>query len=516
VYALRGARDETEGVYRSVNQGQSFSQTGSGESIGCNQAWYDYAFAASSVDPDELTAGCLRIYQSSNGGGSWSQLGSGYHVDIHGLHYRGDGTLFTANDGGIWRNNGGTSWTNLNNNLSISQGYRIGVFRDDYDRVCTGRQDNGTDVRSGSGGFRRAIGADGMECFFNLTGTRLYGESQNGGFRRCNYSNGSVSGCERITDGLPGGSWNTPWAQDPNDNSTVIGARGSQMWRSANEGDDWTQMGNMGGSGSIRNFAVAPSNSNVIYAFKGSAIYRTSNGGGSWTEVGDDVSGTPVNGAVAADNPDDIWVAVSGYSSSTKVWHSTDGGQSWTNETASGLPNIPANTVAPDNLGRNGVYVGMDAGVFYKRDGMSAWQDFTDGLPNAIVEELEIARKGVNDSDRRIVASTYGRGVWISTLWDENPIAVRPATELPRLRRFSTRTAGSTLHLRFQLGLDKFQGGTSMIELLTADGRPAFREEVANFGVYERSIDLSDLGRGVYVFVLRNGENRVSRRVAAH
>ena len=123
--------------------------------------------------------------------------------------------------------------------------------------VCTGRQDNGTDLTAG-GAFRRSpVGGDGFECFWNNTGTRWYGESQNGAFRRCTFSNGQASACASVAPSAAG-TWDTPWGQDPNNNSGLFAGRSAQMWRSADEGTTWTQMGTAGGSGSIKNFVVAP------------------------------------------------------------------------------------------------------------------------------------------------------------------------------------------------------------------------------------------------------------------
>jgi photosystem II stability/assembly factor-like uncharacterized protein len=253
----------------------------------------------------------------------------------------------------------------------------------------------------------------------------------------------------------------------------------------------------------------------VLYAFKGSTVYKTTNGGDAWTNVSSGLSGTPISGAVSATNPNDVWVAVSGYTASSKVFHSTNGGSTWTNETSSGLPNIPANAIALDNLGQNGVYVGMDAGVFYKKNGLGSWQNFSDGLPNAIVKEMEIAQKGTNANDRRLVIATFGRGIWRSTLWDDNPTPVRSA-KLPALRNLKTSISGSTLQLSFQLGTDRFDEGNSTLRLTTVAGKVIHQETVPNFGLIERRLNLSGYGKGVLLLVLENQSSRVSRRLAFH
>ena len=56
-------------------------------------------------------------------------------------------------------------------------------------------------------------------------------------------------------------------------------------------------------------------------------------------------------------------------------------------------------------------YIGTDVGVYYKDNTMTEWVPFNNGLPNVIVNELEI-----HYSEGTISAATYGRGVWESPL----------------------------------------------------------------------------------------------------
>jgi hypothetical protein len=168
--------------------------------------------------------------------------------------------------------------------------------------------------------------------------------------------------------------------------------------------------------------------------------------------------------------------------------------------------------VVLDDLGENGVYVGMDVGVYYRKNGMAVWDNFSDQLPNVSVRELEIAGKGSNPGDKRLIAATFGRGVWRSTLWGTTQL--RLGASLPRLQRFTASRNGSILTLRFQLGTDRYQGGYSRIQLATLDGKVVYQDQVPNFGVSQRSIDLSGRGQGVYLFVLKKGDQYLSRRIA--
>src|SRR5690606_21026349 len=65
--------------------------------------------------------------------------------------------------------------------------------------------------------------------------------------------------------------------------------------------------------------------------------------------------------------------------------------------------------------------VGTDVGVYYTDSSMNDWVQYMDGLPNVIINELEIHR-----SSGKLRAATYGRGVWESDLY------VKPSKVVPR------------------------------------------------------------------------------------
>ncbi len=67
----------------------------------------------------------------------------------------------------------------------------------------------------------------------------------------------------------------------------------------------------------------------------------------------------------------------------------------------------------------------MDVGIYYTDSTLSNWQPFDQGLPNVIVNELEI-QYGAG----KLRAATYGRGIWQSDLYS-------PST-LPPVASFST------------------------------------------------------------------------------
>jgi hypothetical protein len=61
----------------------------------------------------------------------------------------------------------------------------------------------------------------------------------------------------------------------------------------------------------------------------------------------------------------------------------------------------------------NELYVGTDLGVYYKEDYLSDWIPANNGLPNVIVDELEIQY-----GSGKLRAATFGRGIWETPLTD--------------------------------------------------------------------------------------------------
>ncbi|MEY3941856.1 MAG: hypothetical protein RIR07_742, partial [Bacteroidota bacterium] len=90
------------------------------------------------------------------------------------------------------------------------------------------------------------------------------------------------------------------------------------------------------------------------------------------------------------------------------VFESYNGGQSYSNITGS-LPNIPANAVAFEPGSNNLRYVGTDLGMFVRDNLLSDWVPFNAGLPNVIVNDIEILTQ-----PRLVRIGTYGRGIWQS------------------------------------------------------------------------------------------------------
>jgi photosystem II stability/assembly factor-like uncharacterized protein len=436
------------GLYTSTNSGASFTLkysaatknllgwSAAGNDSG-GQGWYDLSVAVSPTNASTIIVGGVNTWRSTDGGTTFNQItawtsGSTWnpnnvavvHADkhFHAYHPINTGTLYECNDGGLYRStNNGTSWTDITNGLGITQFYRLSNAQTDANQVLCGAQDNGTKRRASAGTWSMATGGDGMEAIIDHTNASyMYASYAQGviyrstnGFSTSSYTTISAN----IPGGQPTGAWVTPYVMSQT-NASMLFAGYKDVFRTTDRGTSWTKISTNLSTTDLISLAVAPNDNNTIYAASYTKIYRTTNGGTNWSDIS---AGLPFASAkmtyitVHPTNSQTLYVTFSGYSSGNKVFKSTNGGTSWTNISGT-LPNLPANCITIDKNGNEALYVGMDVGIFYRDASMNDWVAFNQGLPNVIVNELEIQY-----SSGKIRAATYGRGLWQSDLYTAAP-----------------------------------------------------------------------------------------------
>jgi len=433
VYAVVSGSDSgLEGVYKSTNSGTSFSQVLSGtttnllgwDSDGSDeggQGWYDLSIAASPNDADVVIVGGVNTWRSTNGGSSWTNIAhwaggtQTVHADKHNHDFRSNGDLFECNDGGIYfSTDNGTTLTDKTNGITISQMYKLSVSQTVDDETITGLQDNGSKLRRSGGTWEDVKGGDGMECLIDYTDVDIqYASSQRGNISRTTDRWNNTY--EDVTpSGAGEGAWVTPYMIDPNNHNTLY-AGYSEVWKSTNNGTSWSAISSF--NTSLQLLGIAPSNSQVILAASYSNLWRTTNGGGSWTDITGTLaglSGSVTYITVKDDDPNTIWVTISGFNSDG-VYESTNGGTTWTNISA-GLPQIPVRTIVQNKQSLNEVhlYAGTQLGVFFKK-GSDNWVEFNSGMPKVRAGELEIYYNS-NPASSKLRLATFGRGLWESPL----------------------------------------------------------------------------------------------------
>jgi PKD repeat protein/photosystem II stability/assembly factor-like uncharacterized protein len=438
VYVLAGSSSGLVGLYRSTNSGQSFSLRSNSPNIlgysatgndNSSQAWYDLCIAVDPTNANIVYTGGINIWKSTNGGTSWSinahWVGTNapaVHADHHWLGYSPvNGRLYNGNDGGLYYTaNGGSSWIDISSGLAIAQVYKMGQSATSKNLVINGYQDNGTGLFRGSS-WATEIGGDGMECIIDYSDTNyMYGALYYGDIRRS--TNSGTTFYQIADNGTNGinesGAWVTPYCLNAtNSNTMYIGYK--NVWRSTNvkasssSSVSWTKISTFGSSSNLSDIENSPADPNVLYVSRGTALFRSDNVNAttpSWTTLTAPATITDIKAHPT--NSNTVYITAG-----TNIYKSTNKGASWTS-IKSNLPTTSMNALVIDKNANEGIYVGTDIGVFYKDASMSQWVSYSTGMPTAAeVTELDIFYDSPL-SQSVIRASTYGRGLWTSDLYN--------------------------------------------------------------------------------------------------
>jgi len=385
------------------------------------QAWYNIGLWVSPTDVNQISAAGTPIFRSTTGGAIFFADQDIVHADIHGYYFNSlDNKLYVTCDGGVLvSTNNGDTWTNITSNLQITEYYRISGVDSNPDIILGGSQDNGHHLRtSNSSTFQwKLTCCDGMDNAIEQTNPSImYGFTQNGQINKSTDGGATFVWIPPTIMDPNGEPWVTDFLIHPTIPATIFYGSVNGVLRHNARGQPTNAWQNIGGKGTV-DMAVSPANSNRLYGAKGDSIFRTDNVNAvspTWIGYRPLIfpTGTFITSIdVDPDNAAEIWLTVSGYNATTKVYRSVTSGATWTNETDN-LPNIPVHIIKfQDTNGSPGgaVYLGTDVGIYYRDNTINEWVYYSNGMPYTTVLDLE-----VNETSGIITAGTYGRGMWRS------------------------------------------------------------------------------------------------------
>ena len=420
--------------------------------------WRPFYFANLIVDPKDenkvfKTDGPLLL--SVNGGQSFSSVGSGAHGDFHDIWIdpNDTNTVFTADDGGLWRSqDGGTKWMHQAN-LPISQFYHVSVDNADPYHVYGGLQDNSSWIGDSSypGGvtnsrWENIYGGDGFWVFEDTSDPDyIYAEYQGGTIGRVNRHTLEV----RPIQPLPNYNekklrfnWNTPIHMSPNEKGTIyIGAQ--FLFRSRDHGQSWDRISpdlttndpekqkqeESGGvtvdnssaemHTSIYSISESPKNGQVIWVGTDDGnLQITQDGAKTWTNVVSNVPGLEKNSWVSTVEASrfDEGTAYATFDRHTfgdmkpYAYKTTDYGKTWTsmNLQENGVQGY-AHVIKEDTVDSKLLFVGTEFGLWISVDGGQHWAQYKGSdFPEVAVRDIVVHPRA---SD--LVLATHGRGIWI-------------------------------------------------------------------------------------------------------
>ncbi len=542
------------GFYRSTNRGSSFDQRIDGSytynilnaSLDNNpggQGRYDLAICVDQSNKHKVWVGGTNMWQTSNGGLSFEPVtywllnyyGIGLHADIHELKlHPANGSVFACHDGGISRSFSiqtntiselkddgitSTEWTHYTNGLNITSYYRLSVNPVNGKEIMVGAQDNSTTYTDGST-FYNLSGGDGMESVFNDVNRYRYTSSQNGRIYAFTYDIGAGFSYDRSINPPSGerGEWTTPFVLSQgqplvgygNVHTIVNGRLGSRLSNFPNAPKrNFPKL--------ITALTAEKTNGKQIYLAKrgysseniSNEIWVSGNGGSSWQNrsAGLPDSLYPSYFEMSQKEPEKSWIVFSGFDKDNKVFYSKDSGKQWTNITYN-LPKTSVNCVSHQNDGSDFIYIGTDLGVFYLKKDSTRWMPYNDGLPPVTVSELE-----VDTTHKKLVAATFGRGIWEVDLLDYTPPAVVSIKKQPEQYE-SISVSPNPVRAKLTLKLSRLEAGTYPLTVIDIMGRTVFttRLSVAKGGEVSRDFDFSSLLSGEYFLILHEGDRRMVRK----
>ncbi len=443
--------------YKSIDGGKTYSLV-TDQNILTGQGWYNNVVWVDPTDADTLIVGGIDINLSTDGGLTFTNIRHGknppisahpdQHIIIEHPNYDGvtNKTIFIGNDGGVYKaadlSTVGvtTGWTELNNNLGITQFYGA-AGNPITGNITGGTQDNGTLYYSGDAeGWTSIGGGDGGFTAVDWVtegGPWYYGESQNLRLQRWVEGENFSYIHTGLTDTGRCANFIAPFVLDPNTPTTML-AGGCNLWRSTNvtatppENVSWTIIKDFDNTNfNVSAIAVASGNANYIWVGHNyGALYRTINGLSPtpiWEPRDKTIPNLPnryvTRIAIDPTNNDHVYVTFGGFSDGN-VWKTEDGGVHWEDRSGSGetgLPEVPVRSLVIHPYHSNWIYVGTEVGVFASEDGGLTWSRPQDGPANLSVDELFWM-------NTTLVAATYGRGLFTTETLDPTTTVIKPNT----------------------------------------------------------------------------------------
>lgn len=421
---------KTYDVYKSVDGGLSFSRLNIATDISQKfyQGGWNQAFALSDTDSLLMSHASWGVYITRDGGKTWSIGGhenskGNVHSDLHCLVIKGQ-TLWAAGDGGIQKTtNYGVSYDETSDDgiqcqclWGFDQGWKSDI-------MATGMYHGPTTLRDDAiyNGWYPMGGADAGIAFVNTSDDRYIYAAPWSTTRFTRSSSASVKPTAYDIPSLMKGKGSM---NDPDYYQKLYGANATKLMVSGDNATTFVDSYNF--AANLSDYVVALSNNKIAYARTGNTIMRTEDGGILWTNVspttilsGQSISQMVIDGT----NPDVIWVSFDGKQSAIKVGKSTNGGKNWVNYSGTGLPSYSINTIIAQ-MGTNGdVYVGTDAGVYYRNNSMTTWVSYSANLP--LATHAEWLKINYAKSKLRLAGQT---GIWETDLNSISTPFAHPST----------------------------------------------------------------------------------------
>ncbi len=461
LYAAIELERRTGGVFKSTNQGASWSKQSDTVSGATGPHYYQELYASPHAF-DRIYLANVRMKISDNGGKTFRTMKEkNKHSDNHALAFRKDDKdyLMVGTDGGLYESfDLAKSWRFVSN-LPVTQYYKVAV--DDalpFYNIYGGTQDNNT-----QGGPSRTDNVHGIrnaDWYVVLFGDGhqpatepgnpdiMYAEWQQGNLVRVDRTTGEIVYIQpqsEANDPKERFNWDAPILVSPH-KSTRLYYASQRVWRSEDRGNSWTTISKdltknqerlalpimgqtqswdspwdvlaMSNYNTITSLAESPLKAGLIYAgTDDGSIQVTEDGGNNWREIKvsklPDVPKTAFINDIKADLFDEntVYVALDNHKFGDYkpyLLKSTNRGKSW--KSISG--DLPKNhlvwRMVQDHVNKGLMFVGTEFGLFFSIDAGNKWIKLTGNVPTISIRDLAIQRR-----ENDLVAASFGRGFFV-------------------------------------------------------------------------------------------------------
>ncbi len=461
VYAAIELDRRTGGVYKSENQGGSWTKMSDAVSGGTGPHYYQELFA-SPHNYDELYLADNYMQVSFDGGKTFTRMNEEEkHVDNHAVAFKKNDPnyILVGCDGGLYESFDKTKNWKFIDNLPITQFYKIAVDdAEPFYYVYGGTQDNNTQGApsrtDNAHGIRNAdwfvlLGGDGHQPATEPGNPNIvYVQWQQGNLNRHDRVTGEniyIQPQPSLGEKTERFNWDAPILVSPHNPKRIYHAS-QRVWKSDDRGDSWQAISGdlskniqriqtpfyekqqkwdnawdiyaMSDYSTITSLSESPKKEGLIYAGTDDGIIQvTEDGGANWRKVDfTSIAGLP-NTAFVNDIKADLYDENLVYAVFDNhkygdykpyLFKSIDKGRSW----VSISNNLPDRTllwrIVQDHEKSNLMFLGTEFGIYFTLDNAKTWIKLKGGLPNISVRDLAI-QKREND----LVAGTFGRGIYI-------------------------------------------------------------------------------------------------------
>ena len=432
-----------------------------------NQAFYDLEVEVDPNNDDIVYVGGIDWFRSQDGGTNWSQITrwnsfisgntSVVHADQHGLYFRpgNSNQAIVVNDGGVAYSSSLSTASSTQNfvetekNFVTLQVYKTAQTPAGYgsERILAGSQDNGTHYFSNAAtatlGSTEIDGGDGGFTYIDqvnpayIITNYVYNDAvivkdiatgQTVLNTLSSYTDGDTTDDQE-------GAFINPGALDSNldilyVNATKAGVNRIRRFKGLTTTPSDTYLTNGLISAEPTAFTVSANTTNtttLLVGLKTGDLILMTNADS--TPTYSDITPTGALGSVsdiqfgATDN--DIYLTYSNYGVNN-VWYSSNGGTSWSQKDGD-LPNLPVFSIQHNPYDADEVVLGTELGTWGTTNFSNPstnWAQLDNGMSDVKVTDL--VYRGTSNTDNRVVAASYGRGLYVGSFAPNNvaPVAV--------------------------------------------------------------------------------------------